>query len=515
MRALISVSDKSGIVDFAKGIVALGYEIVSTGGTAKALEAAKIPVIPIDTVTGFPEMMDGRVKTLHPKIHAGLLAVRNNPRHIAECQAQDIALIDLVVVNLYPFEETISKPNIALAEAIENIDIGGPSMLRSASKNYASVGVITNPEDYSSILKELQENQGQLRSETRARLAQIAFSHTARYDSLISNYLLKQQPPSSDASDAFPDKLTPVLKKQSTLRYGENPHQGAAFYKIENQGGGLPDLIQHHGKALSFNNIVDLESAWHLVREFEQPAATVIKHTNPCGTAIADSLVSAYKKALEADPVSAFGSIVGLNRSVDLETAEGISKLFVEAVIAPSFDDDALQLLSQKQNIRLISLKTFHHPDQQYLFKYVQGGFLAQSPNQVVVKESLLSVATKKQPTPHEDLELGFAFTVVKHVKSNAIVIVKDGVAIGVGAGQMSRVEAVEIAIKRAGDNLKGAVAASDAFFPFKDSIELLATAGITAIIQPGGSKRDQEIIDACDTHGIAMVFTGIRHFKH
>jgi len=514
MRALISVSDKSGIVEFAKGIVALGYDIVSTGGTAKALEAAEIPVIPIDTVTGFPEMMDGRVKTLHPKIHGGLLAVRDNETHMAACKAQDITLIDLVVVNLYPFEETIAKPNISLAEAIENIDIGGPSMLRSAAKNYASVGVITNPEDYASVLKELEKNQGKLGSETLGRLAQIAFSHTARYDSLISNYLLKQGT-SSEPSDEFPDKITPILKKQATLRYGENPHQGAAFYKIENQGGGLPDLIQHHGKSLSFNNIVDLESAWQLVREFEQPAATVIKHTNPCGTAIADTLASAYKKALDADPVSAFGSIIGLNRTVDLETAEAISKIFVEAVIAPNFDDDAMQLLSQKQNIRLISLKTFHHPDQQYLFKYVQGGFLAQSPDQMVVDQSLLSVATKKQPSPHEDIELGFAFTVVKHVKSNAIVLVKDGVAVGVGAGQMSRVEAVEIAIKRAGEQAKGAVAASDAFFPFKDSVELLAKAGITAIIQPGGSKRDQESIDACDAHDMSMVFTGVRHFKH
>ncbi len=511
MRALISVSDKTGIQEFAKELVNFGYEIISTGGTANVLKDAGIEVISIDTVTGFPEMMDGRVKTLHPKIHGGLLARRDDTNHMQAAQDHGIEMIDLVVVNLYPFESTIAKVGVTLAEAIENIDIGGPSMLRSAAKNYSSVAVVVNPDRYSEVRDDLAQHNGQVSADLRQDLALEAFQHTARYDTIISNYLSKAK--SSDSG--FPDTITPVLKKTADLRYGENPHQKAAFYNYSYSTNGLNKLVQRHGKALSYNNIVDLEAAWHIVREFDEPAVAIIKHTNPCGAAFADSLRLAYKKAYEADTVSAFGSIIGCNKPVDSDTAKLMADLFVEAIIAPEFTPDAFDILSQKPSIRLVELPTFQEQEPSYLLKYVQGGVLMQSPDALVLDDDQLNVVTKRRPETQEARDLKFAFAVCKHVKSNAIVLVKNGHTIGIGAGQMSRVEAVEIALKKANGYTQGAVCASDAFFPFKDSVEHLAAHGVTAIIQPGGSKRDQESIDACNVHDVAMITTGIRHFKH
>ncbi len=515
MRALISVSDKTGVVEFAKGLVALGYEIISTGGTAKVLAENGVTVIAIDTVTEFPEMMNGRVKTLHPKIHGGLLALRDNDSHMQSCRDHNITPIDMVVVNLYPFKQTVEKPGVSLEEAIENIDIGGPSMIRSASKNYRSVGVIVNPERYIPLLSELSANKGQLSDSTRADLALDAFTHTAEYDSMISKYLQKTFKKDQGEDNRFPETVSLTLHKESALRYGENPHQSAAFYKIDGTGTGIADYVQHHGKELSYNNLVDLESAWHIVREFKIPAATVIKHTNPCGTAIGTSIEEAYQKAHDADPVSAFGSIIGLNKAVNKTTADAISKTFVEAVIAPSFDTDAIEILTQKPSIRLITLPNFQEQDTGLIHKYVQGGFLLQEPDNCVIKDSERQVVTSISPSNEDNQNLDLAFTLCKHVKSNAIVLVNNGVTVGVGAGQMSRVEAVEIAIKKAGDLAKGAVCASDAFFPFRDSVDLLSKAGVKAVIQPGGSKRDEESVEACNNSGLSMTMTGIRHFKH
>ena len=513
MRALISVSDKTGIQEFAKELVNFGYEIISTGGTANVLKNAGLEVITIDQVTGFPEMMDGRVKTLHPKIHGGLLARRDDPSHMDAAQNHGIEMIDMVVVNLYPFESTISKKDVTLSEAIENIDIGGPSMLRSAAKNFHSVSVVVNPQRYADVISNLKDNNGETSFALRQDLALEAFQHTARYDTVISNYLAKQQLKGSDSE--FPETLTPVLKKVTDLRYGENPHQQAAFYSYSYSTNGFNQMQQRHGKALSYNNIVDLEAAWHIVREFDEPAVAIIKHTNPCGAAIADTLSLAYKKAFEADQISAFGSIIGCNLPVDLDTATQISNLFVEAVIAPGFTDEAFELLSQKQSLRLIEMPLFAEQDSTFQVKYVQGGILLQSPDQVVMDEGLSEVVTNRRAETQEIRDLKFAFAICKHVKSNAIVLVKNGQTVGIGAGQMSRVEAVEIAIKKAAGNTQGAVCASDAFFPFKDSVEHLAKAGITAVIQPGGSVRDQESIDASNANNIAMITTGIRHFKH
>lgn len=512
MRALISVSDKSGIVEFSKGLVALGFEIISTGGTLALLQQNNVPVISVDSVTGFPEMLDGRVKTLHPKIHGGLLGLRGNAEHVSTCKVHDITFIDLVVVNLYPFEKTISKPGVHLEEAIENIDIGGPSMLRSGAKNYQSVGVIVEPDQYDAVLEELRALNGTLSLKTKEKLAARVFEHTARYDGMIAGFLAKQF--NSEQSDNFPSVLSPKLEKVAELRYGENPHQQAGFYKIVGQSG-FGDLKQLHGKELSYNNIVDLEAAVLLVKESSRPAAAIIKHTNPCGAAVGNSLVEAYQKAYDADPVSAFGSIIGLNKIVDLPTATEIAKTFVEAVIAPGFEEAALKVLQEKAAIRLITLDPFNYVEDKPVYKYVHGGFLLQTPDTMVVEKKQLQTVTDNHPTESQIEDLLFAFSVVKYVKSNAIVIVKNGQVIGVGAGQMSRVEAVEIAIKKAGQNVAGAVLASDAFFPFKDSVELASKAGILAIIQPGGSKRDQESIDACNTSKIAMVTSGIRHFRH
>ena len=513
MRALISVSDKTGIQEFAKALVNHGYDIISTGGTANVLRDAGVNVISIDEVTGFPEMMDGRVKTLHPKIHGGLLARRDDDAHQSAAKNHGIEMIDMVVVNLYPFESTIKKQGVTLNEAIENIDIGGPSMLRSAAKNFESVAVVVNPQRYEEVLSDVAQNNGAVSSNLRQDLALDAFQHTARYDTVISNYLSQVQ--LNGQATEFPETLTPVLKKTADLRYGENPHQGAAFYSYSYSTNGLNHMVQRHGKALSYNNIVDLEAAWHIVREFKEPAVAIIKHTNPCGAATGEDLCSAYSKAFAADEVSAFGSIIGCNQPVDQATAEKMATLFIEAVVAPSFTDEAFNVLSQKKNIRLIELPNFKDQDTGFLVKYVQGGVLLQAPDQVVVDESKSTVVTDRRPETQETRDLMLAFAICKHVKSNAIVLVKNGQTVGVGAGQMSRVEAVEIAIKKAGENVKGAVCASDAFFPFRDSVDLLASAGVTAVIHPGGSMRDQESVDACNENNMAMITTGIRHFKH
>ena len=511
----MSVSDKSGIVQFAQGLVSLGFKIVSTGGTLNVLKENGIEAISIDEVTGFPEMLDGRVKTLHPKIHGGLLARRDKESHMDTCEKHDIGLIDLVVVNLYPFEATISKPDVDIEVSVENIDIGGPSMLRSASKNYQSVGVIVNPDRYQSVMSELKEMGGSLSLATKADLARDAFHHTARYDSLIAGFFddrIVKDLATSD--DLFPSVLTPVLTKSSSLRYGENPHQQAAYYTLFNSSG-LSAMEQHHGKPLSFNNIADIDMAWKISNAFDLPGAVVIKHMNPCGSAQSETLVDAYKRAYEADSVSAFGSIVGLNREVDAATANEISRLFVEVVVAPSFSSEALDVLTQKQNIRLISLPAYDVTSSGLQFKYVSGGFLVQEDDKFQVQKSDCEVVTDTEPTPQQWNDLLFGYSVVKYVKSNAILLAKDGQTIGVGAGQMSRVDSVDISLQKAGDKALGSALASDAFFPFRDSIDLIAKSGVTAVIQPGGSKRDEEVIDACNEHGIAMVFTGKRHFLH
>lgn len=511
MRALISVSDKSGIQSFAKALIAFGYEIISTGGTANVLKQAGIPVMSVDDVTGFPEMMDGRVKTLHPNIHGGLLARRDVEAHMSAASKHHIQMIDLVIVNLYPFESTIARNNVTLADAIEQIDIGGPSMVRSAAKNYQDVAVVVNPSRYETLMDEMDGQNGQLSLGTKQDLALEAFQHTARYDTVIANYLATV----THATEGLPMVVSPVLNKTMDLRYGENPHQQAALYSYSHSPNGLNRMIQHHGKALSYNNMIDLEAAWHIVREFDEPAVAIIKHNNPCGVAISDDLSVSYEKALKSDPVSAFGGIIGCNRTVDKKTAELISTMFVEVVVAPSFSSDALVVLSQKPSIRLIELPNFFDDDASYQLRYVQGGILLQSPNNCVLDDDQLSVVTNRGVDPHESRDLRFAYAVCKHVKSNAIVLVKNGQTVGVGAGQMSRVEAVTIALQKAGSNAAGSVCASDAFFPFNDSIKQLASHGVMAVIQPGGSKRDQESIDACNDASMAMVFTAMRHFKH
>jgi phosphoribosylaminoimidazolecarboxamide formyltransferase/IMP cyclohydrolase len=456
-----------------------------------------VRVTAVDDVTQFPEILDGRVKTLHPKIHGGLLALRDNDGHMKTCKDHDIPLIDLVVVNLYPFEKTINQPNVVFADAIENIDIGGPSMIRSAAKNYHSVGVVVNPDRYEALGIELRKNNSTLSIERKRSLACEAFSHTANYDTLISKFFISKQL---------------YLEKQDQLRYGENPHQSAAFYKISEQSG-IPGFIQHHGKELSYNNIVDLESAVLIVNELDLSAAAIIKHSNPCGVAMADSLCSAYRKAYESDPVSAFGSIIGLNRRVDRSTAEEIVKTFVEVVVAPGFELEALAVLKKKASLRLIELPQFDQVGKGTYYRYVSGGFLVQSCDEYKVTQSDLTFPTVVKPKRINDLL--FANTIVKYVKSNAIVVAKDGEVVGVGAGQMSRIEAVEIALKKAGDRAQGAVLASDAFFPFSDSVKLAYESGIQSVIQPGGSKRDGESIMFCDDVKMSMVFSGIRHFRH
>lgn len=503
-RALISVSNKEGVVEFARGLEKLGYEIISTGGTYKTLADAGVKVMKVADITGFPEILDGRVKTLHPKIHGGILA-RRVPEHLQQLEANQIDTIDIVAVNLYPFRETVSKAGVTVEEAIENIDIGGPSMVRSAAKNHEDVIVVVQPEFYWPILKEL-ETEGDISKTMRLKLALEAFSHTAAYDAMISAYL------AGLTGDTFLDNMVVAGEKVYDLRYGENPHQKACFYRTMTPGVSLADARQLNGKELSYNNIIDTQAAWSLVKEFDQNACVIIKHTNPCGTATADSLAEAYEKAFAADPLSAYGGIIAFNRKVDLATAQKAAVPFMECIIAPGYDDDALECFQAKKNLRVLEMKISPTADLQ--IRSVEGGFVVQEADQGEITAADLQVVTDAVPSQEEIQDLLFAWKIVKHVKSNAIVIAKDGVSIGVGAGQMNRVGSAAIALQDE-EKSKGAVMASDAFFPFNDTVELAAARGIKAIIQPGGSVRDQESIDACNQHGIAMVFTGIRHFKH
>lgn len=508
-RVLISVSDKTGLVDFAKELTALDYKIVSTGGTAQTIQDAGIPVTKVSEVTGFPEILEGRVKTLHPFIHAGILA-KGEKSHQDQLKDLNIEPFEMVVVNLYPFRETVAKPNVTLEDAIENIDIGGPSMVRAAAKNYGRVAVVVNPAAYPKIISQLKE-KGEIDGPTRQSLALEAFSHTASYDMAISQYLSKVVKP-----DGFPDNWFMGGEKLQDLRYGENPHQAAAFYGFTgNVEGTVAGAKQLQGKELSYNNLVDVQAAWAIAAEFTEPAVAVIKHTNPCGAAIGEDICQAYKRAFAADSVSAFGGIIGLNRPVDKATAEEISKNFMEAVIAPSFDEAALEILSQKKNLRLLEMGDTKPKDKPYWVEPVSGGFLVQEWDEAQLDSQDLKVVTEKAPDQATLEELLFAWKIVKHVKSNAILLTKDKATIGVGAGQMNRVGAAAIAIEQAKDKVQGSVMASDAFFPFSDTVELAAQNGVKAIIQPGGSIRDEESIAKANEYGIAMVFTGMRHFKH
>ena len=512
-RVLISVSDKTGVVELAKALAGRGVEIISTGGTFKTLSAAGIDVINISDITGFPECLDGRVKTLHPKVHAGILAIRGNEDHMKQLQELGIGTIDMVVINLYPFKQTILKEGVTLEEAIENIDIGGPTMLRAAAKNHQDVVVVVDPADYPKVLEEI-EATGDVSLETKFRLAYKVFEHTSHYDTLIAGYLRGRL---GDVS--FPETLTLTFEKVQDMRYGENPHQKAVFYREIGSGRGcLTGAKQLHGKELSFNNINDANGALELLKEFDEPTAVIVKHTNPCGVASGADIYEAYVRAFEADPVSAFGGIVALNREVDARTAEEMKKVFYEIIIAPSFSPEALEILKAKKNLRLLQIDDIMAklPAGAYDMKKVGGGLLVQDINSALIDPESLKCVTEAKPTDQQMEDLIFAMKVVKHTKSNAIVLVKNKQTIGVGPGQTNRVTALRIAIDYYGkDKTPGSVMASDAFFPFSDCVEAAHAAGIKAIIQPGGSVRDQESIDACNKYGIAMVFTGIRHFKH
>jgi len=512
-KALISVSDKTGLIPFARRLAAAGVEIISTGGTAALLKEAGVPVIGISEVTGFPEILDGRVKTLHPNIHSGLLAVRDNEAHQKQLEELNIETIDLVVVNLYPFKQTIAKPDVTFAEAIENIDIGGPTMLRSAAKNHAFVTVVVDSDDYEQVMAEIEAGQDTT-LETRRRLAAKVFRHTAAYDALISRYLSEQ------VGELLPESYTVTYEKAQDLRYGENPHQRAAFYRTPlAAGASIAYAEQLHGKELSYNNINDADAALAIVREFDQPAVVAIKHSNPCGVGIGADIREAYQKAYEADPVSIFGGIVAANRSIDRDTALMLKETFLEIILAPDFTEEALAVLMEKKNLRLLRIPTLNQPevniDNLFRIAPVAGGALVQDYDLKQLQDEEIRVVTERQPTAEELAQLKFAWKVVKHVKSNAIVLAKGNMTIGVGAGQMNRVGAAKIAIEQAGENAQGAVLASDAFFPMPDTVEAAAQAGVKAIIQPGGSVRDQESIDACNRFGITMIFTGTRHFKH
>ena len=514
-RALLSVTDKTGIVDFARCLTRHGVELVSTGGTARALRDAGLTVREVADLTGFPEMFDGRVKTLHPKVHGGILYMRGNREHSAQAAAHKIEPIDMVVVNLYAFEKTAANPDAKFAEIIENIDIGGPAMVRSAAKNFEDVAVVTAAADYEFLADELDLNRGMLSRETRWRLAQRAFAATGTYDTAIANALERLEPSAPElplrTSDEFPSTLRISYPLGQTLRYGENPHQRAALYR-DNSGGGVAAGHQLQGKELSYNNLVDLDACWDLAQEFDEPGCAIIKHTNPCGAATGSNLLEAYRKALVADPVSAFGGVIGVNREVTGDTAEEMASLFVEAIAAPGFNDDALVRFSSKKNLRLVVVKPAN-PSR--VLKQISGGMLMQDADNPRLSVADLKVATQRAPTGEELNALLFAWKVVKHVKSNAIVYARDGQTLGVGAGQMSRVDAARFGAMKAVLPLKGCVAASDAFFPFPDGLEVVAQAGATAVIQPGGSVRDKDVIAAADRLGLAMIFTGIRHFRH
>jgi phosphoribosylaminoimidazolecarboxamide formyltransferase / IMP cyclohydrolase len=509
-RALLSVTDKTGLIEFARALASHGVELVSTGGTARTLREAGLAVQDISELTGFPEMLDGRVKTLHPKVHGGILHIRDNPAHRAAVTEHGIVPIDMVVVNLYAFEKTASKPGVGFHEIIENIDIGGPSMVRSAAKNFEDVAVVTAASDYAALTQELAANNGSLGRDTRWRLARHAFALTAAYDSAIAGTLATLAEPAADQS-AFPDPLRISYPLAAPLRYGENPHQAAALY-TDGSGTGVAGAKQLQGKELSYNNLVDLDACWDLAQEFTEPMVAIIKHTNPCGAATGATVVEAYTKALSTDPVSAFGSVIGINREVDEAAAEEMVKLFVEAIAAPAFTGGALARFATKKNLRLVVVKP---AARKRVMKQVSGGMLLQDADTGSVTASGLHTVTKRPPTSDELLDLLFAWKIAKHVKSNAIVYARGGQTIGVGAGQMSRVDAARFGAMKAVLPLAGTVAASDAFFPFPDGLETIVEAGSTAVIQPGGSVRDDAVVEAADRLGIAMVFTGMRHFRH
>jgi phosphoribosylaminoimidazolecarboxamide formyltransferase/IMP cyclohydrolase len=515
-RAVISVSNKSGVVSFAKELANMGVEILSTGGTAKALREQGVSVLDISEYTGFPEMLDGRVKTLHPKVHGGLLGQRSKPEHVKKMEEHGILPIDLVAVNLYPFEATIAKEECTLEDAIENIDIGGPTMIRAAAKNYPDVTVVVDPEDYAVVLSELKQ-KGEVSAETNFRLAKKVYQHTARYDAAISNYL--GQIEGGKKTDKFPETFTFQVKKAQELRYGENPHQKAAFYReYLSPEPSVSNAVQLQGKELSYNNILDTDSAFETVKEFKEPAVVIIKHNNPCGVAISNTaLADAYRKAKECDPVSAFGGVVGFNRAVDEETAKEMAKIFLEVIIAPGYDKKALEILKAKKDLRILQappLSAGYLAEGLDLRKVV-GGLLLQTRDLGRVPMDQWKVVTKRKPTEQEMKGMAFGWLVAKHVKSNAIILVREDRTIGIGAGQMSRVDSTRIAVMKAQSPTKGTVLASDAMFPFRDGVDAGAEAGAVAVIQPGGSIRDDEVIAAADEHNIAMVFTGMRHFRH
>lgn len=504
-RALISVSDKSNITDFAKKLTELDYEIISTGGTLKTIKEAGINVTAVEQVTESPEILDGRVKTLHPVIHGGLLAKRDNPDHLKQLETFNIQPIDLVVVNLYPFKQTIDQEDVTEQEIIENIDIGGPTMLRAAAKSFADVTVVVDPVDYGAVINGITENT--LDKTARKKLAAKVFRHTAQYDALIADYF---------TDEPFPEQYTVTYEKMQSLRYGENPHQQAAFYKSpRHTNGSLAAAKQLHGKELSYNNIQDANAALEIVAEYDQAAAVAIKHMNPCGIGLALTLNAAFTRAYQADPISIFGGIVACNRVIDADVANQLSEIFLEIVIAPEFTDEAFTILTKKKNIRLLKLNMDNTDKDYHKLTTVKGGVLIQDNDNKQITKTDLTVTTEKRPNEQEIEDLLFAWKAVRHVKSNAIVLAKNLQTIGVGAGQMNRIGAAEIAINQAGEKVAGSVLASDAFFPMPDTVEAAAKAGVTAIIQPGGSKRDQDSIDMCNKYGIAMVYTGMRHFKH
>lgn len=513
-RAILSVSDKTGIVDLARRLADNGVTLLSTGGTMKAIADAGIPVTGVSDVTGFPECLDGRVKTLHPMIHAGLLAVRSNPEHMAQLEKLGVEPIDLVVINLYPFRQTIEKPGVTFEDAIENIDIGGPTMLRAAAKNAQDVVVIIDPADYDAVMNELEET-GDVSLKTKRRLQYKVFEHTAQYDCMIQQYLRSQL----EDEVEFPENLTVTFEKVQDMRYGENPHQKAAFYRdLGDVAGTLPAARQLHGKELSYNNINDTNGALELLREFEETAVVAVKHGNPCGVGVNPSVSEAYRLAYEADPVSVFGGIVVTNGTVDAATAEQMAKIFLEIIVAPKFTDEALAILEKKKNLRLLELDTTirAYPKGERIMRKVAGGLLVQEvDDKLLDDENTLRVVTEKAPTEEQMQDLLMAWKLVKHAKSNGIAIAKDHQSLGIGPGQVNRIWSTQMAIERSGEKVKGAALASDAFFPFDDCVKACAEAGIACIIQPGGSVRDQDSIDACNKYGIAMVFTGMRHFKH
>jgi len=513
-RAILSVTDKTGLAEFARKLSQMGVELISTGGTAKLLRDSGIAVKDISELTGFPEMLDGRVKTLHPNIHGGILHIRDNPQHREAVAAHGIKPVDMVVVNLYAFEKTASRSDVGFHELIENIDIGGPSMVRSAAKNFQDVAIVTSPDDYDAIAQEMQSNGAALSLATKWRLAQKAFATTAAYDSAIASTLERVAAPQGKVAldeTGFPQTLRLSFQKAFDLRYGENPHQKAALYS-DGLGKGVANGKQLQGKELSYNNIVDLQAAWDLAQEFDEPVCAIIKHTNPCGTAVANTLAEAYRRALECDPVSAFGGVIGVNRPIDAETAGEMAKLFLEVIAAPKFDDAAREIFAAKKNLRLVEVVPV---EQKWVLKNVSGGVLLQDNDVRPLTDADLKIVSERKPTEPEMRDLLFAWNVCKHVKSNAILYARNGQTTGVGAGQMSRVDSARIGAMKSVLGIKGSVAASDAFFPFPDGVEVIAEAGATAIIQPGGSVRDREVIDTANKLGLAMVLTGVRHFRH